>query len=72
MVMEVSYLSLNSITIEHRSTKFIQSSIFNYNTLGSEVALFVAKHFIKELKKLDSFKRKDYRVSLQETFLKMD
>jgi serine/threonine protein phosphatase PrpC len=36
------------------------------------VALFVGKHFIKELKKLDSFKRKDYRASLQEAFLKMD
>lgn len=32
----------------------------------------MAKHFIKELKKLDSFKRKDYRVSLQECFLRMD
>lgn len=40
--------------------------------VGSEVALFVGKHFIKELKKLDSFKRKDYRASLQEAFLKMD
>ena len=40
--------------------------------IGSEVAQFVEKHFIKELKKLDSFKRKDYRVSLQECFLKMD
>jgi hypothetical protein len=32
--------------------------------LGSEVAQYVAKHFIKELKKLESFKRKDYRLSL--------
>jgi serine/threonine protein phosphatase PrpC len=32
----------------------------------------VAKHFIKELKKLESFKRKDYRTSLQECFMKMD
>ncbi len=36
------------------------------------MALFVAKHFIKELKKLESFKKKDYRLSLQETFLKLD
>jgi len=40
--------------------------------LGGEVALFVKNHFIKELKKLESFKKKDYRVSLQEAFLKMD
>jgi serine/threonine protein phosphatase PrpC len=32
----------------------------------------VAKNFIKELKKLESFKKKDYRLSLQECFLKMD
>jgi hypothetical protein len=32
--------------------------------IGAEVAQFVAKHFIKELKKLESFKRKDYRMSL--------
>lgn len=32
----------------------------------------MAKHFIKELKKLESFKRKDYRLSLQECFMKMD
>jgi serine/threonine protein phosphatase PrpC len=32
----------------------------------------VAKHLIKELKKLESFKRKDYRLSLQECFMKLD
>jgi len=42
------------------------------NLLGSEVAQFVNKNFIKELKKLESFKRKDYRLSLQECFMKMD
>lgn len=40
--------------------------------IGSEVAQFVEKHFIKELKKLESFKKKDYRASLIEIFLKMD
>ena len=39
---------------------------------GSEVAMYVEKHFIKELKKLESFKKKDYRASLIEIFLKMD
>ena len=32
----------------------------------------MAKNFIKELKKLESFKKKDYRLSLQECFLRMD
>lgn len=36
------------------------------------MALYVAKHFLKELKKLETFKRKDYRLSLQECFLKLD
>jgi protein phosphatase 1G len=40
--------------------------------IGSEVAQFVAKHLVKELKKLESFKRKDYKMSLQEIFLKLD
>ncbi|TNV77324.1 hypothetical protein FGO68_gene827 [Halteria grandinella] len=39
---------------------------------GGEVSQYVAKHFIKELKKLESFKRKDYRLSLQECFMRMD
>jgi hypothetical protein len=47
-------------------------NIYTNIFIGSEVAIFVAKHFIKELKKLESFKRKDYRLSLQECFLKMD
>ncbi len=32
----------------------------------------MAKHLVKELKKLESFKRKDYKMSLQEIFLKLD
>jgi len=39
---------------------------------GSEVANFVEKYFIRELKKLDSFRKKEYRLSLQECFMKMD
>lgn len=34
--------------------------------------MYVQKHFIKELKKLESFKKKDYRLSLQDCFMKMD
>jgi hypothetical protein len=42
------------------------------SSIGSEVAKYVEKYFIKELKKLESFKKKDYRSSLSEIFLKMD
>lgn len=40
--------------------------------LGSEVAKFVEKNFVKELKKLETFKKKDYRTCLQDVFLKLD
>jgi len=36
------------------------------------VAYFVEKHFVRELKKLDSFRKKEYRLCLQECFMKMD
>ena len=40
--------------------------------IGSEVALFVKKHFIKELKKNENFKRKNYKQALHDNFLHMD
>jgi serine/threonine protein phosphatase PrpC len=39
---------------------------------GQEVALFVKKHFAKELVKLASYKSKCYKEALEECFLKMD
>ena len=39
---------------------------------GQEVALYVKKHFVKELLKLQSFKSKDYRSALEECFYRMD
>jgi hypothetical protein len=36
------------------------------------VAQYVEKHFVKQLKALESFKKKDYRTALQELFLKLD
>lgn len=50
----------------------INISVMLYGDIGSEVAKFVEKHFIKELKKLESFKKKDYRACLVDCFLKMD
>ena len=39
---------------------------------GQEVAKFVELHFIEELKKLESFIKKDYHSALTECYLKMD
>ena len=39
---------------------------------GHEVAQYVEKHFVRELKRLPAFKKKDYRSALSECFLKMD
>ena len=39
---------------------------------GREVALFVKDRYIEELKKLNSFKNKDYFNALKESFIKMD
>ena len=36
------------------------------------MALYVKKHFVKELIKLQSFKSKDYKAALEECFFKMD
>ena len=41
-------------------------------SLGQEVALYVKKHFAKELVKLASYKSKCYKEALEECFIKMD
>ena len=40
--------------------------------IGSEVAKYIEKVFIRELKKLDSFRKKDYKSALTECFIKID
>ena len=40
--------------------------------LGREVAYYVRDRFIDELKKLPTFKSKDYGTALREAFIKMD
>ena len=42
------------------------------NFLGREVALYVKEHFVDELKKLDSFKKRDFQGALREIFIRMD
>jgi len=39
---------------------------------GQEVALYVKKHYIKLLTALPSFKSKNYRLALEESFFKID
>ena len=39
---------------------------------GKEVAIFVANHFVNELKKNNNFKKKDFIKALKETFLALD
>lgn len=39
---------------------------------GQEVAKFVEDNFLKEIQKLDSFKSRDYRKALTETFINLD
>ena len=39
---------------------------------GCEVAKFVGKHFVPEIKKNENFKRGDYKNALIENFLLMD
>jgi len=40
--------------------------------LGQEVALYVKKHYCKILSNLPSFKSKNYKAALEESFLKID
>lgn len=40
--------------------------------LGCEVALYVKDRFVDLLKKLPSFKKKDYQLALKEAFIKID
>jgi protein phosphatase 1G len=39
---------------------------------GQEVAQFVEDNFLKEISKLDSFKSRDYKKALTETFINLD
>lgn len=39
---------------------------------GQEVALYVKKHYCKILSNLPSFKSKNYKAALEESFLKID
>ena len=41
-------------------------------SIGREVALYVKDVYIKELAKLQSFKAKDYKTALEESFIKID
>lgn len=60
MVMEVSETHLcNSNSLTHFSE-------------GQEVALYVKKYYTKILTNLPSFRAKNYRLALEESFMKID
>ena len=40
--------------------------------IGREVAYYVRDRYVDELKKLQSFKNKDYNNALKESFIKID
>ena len=40
--------------------------------IGQEVALYVKKHLVPQLLKLQTFKAKQYHKALEEVFYKMD
>ena len=40
--------------------------------VGREVAYYVRDRFVEEIKKLQSFKNRDYANALKEAFIKMD
>lgn len=41
-------------------------------SIGKEVALYVKDKYIEELKKLQSFKNRDYFNALKESFIRID
>ena len=46
--------------------------LLKFKIIGREVALYVKDKYIEELKKLPSFKNKDYATALKESFIKID
>ena len=58
MILRIIVLNIN----------FAQITIF----IGREVALLVKDRYIDELKKLSSFKNRDYFNALKESFIRID
>lgn len=51
----------------------VMHNLFYFKSpLGKEVALYVKDRYVEELKKLQSFKNKDYYNALKESFIKID
>jgi len=61
MVMEVS-----------KKAYLFQKKTYLFLFVGQEVALYVKKYYCKELVKLASYKSKQYKIALEESFQKMD
>ena len=61
-------LSLFGVFDGHGGKQILNSLIIT----GQEVALYVKKHYTKILTNLPSFKAKNFRLALEESFLKID
>lgn len=68
MAMVVSTFIKTNIYKHHFSDCKLNYSI----NLGQEVALYVKKYYTKILTNLPSFKAKNYRLALEESFMKID
>ena len=55
-----------------QKTYLFQKKHIFFIFLGQEVALYVKKYYCKELIKLPSYKSKQYKIALEESFQKMD
>ena len=58
--------SVSLMVMEVIKWKFLNDEV------GCEVALYVKDRFVDLLKKLPSFKKKDYQLALKEAFIKID
>ena len=65
-------LLLSRMYISSASLMDMEVCISYFKVIGREVAYYVRDRFIDELKKLQSFKSKDYSNALREAFIKMD
>ena len=63
----MEFLSSGFLTVTE-----VFSHLTLHHSVGAEVAKYIEKHFIRELKKIDSYKKKDYRNALQDCFMKLD
>lgn len=65
-------LSLFGVFDGHGGKTEFCSELILICTVGQEVALYVKNHYSKVLSNLASFKAKNYKLALEESFMKID